>query len=558
MQDLLPEFKTESGYIYFTITNAGYIQFVVNFCKRIKEIHTLNKLLIICTDKESYNQLTHLTDCKCIYYPCLISKTLESWHTSNYKEIVFKKLDITRWVLEWSQLNDVKRVVYLDTDIWVYRDFIPELEKFVNTTENIVDVIMQDGENYAEEPFEAVYTINEAAKTLEITRYCTRFCTGVMILRPTSTVIDMFDYKSNRLVDWTKYVGNQPFLNDTIDAYQIKAITIPRHLAINGSIFNASDIIEGKDKLQVKLNKVKKEDTWLLHYTYSIGVTKIELMAHLHHWILDTVETQAYLTKGVGKPDIYVRCPDGFANQLRILLAGVYLMQTNCIHSFTFEWVLNNHNNVNFLDYFEALPGITMKPIDVSVAEEKIIKTCSFEYLINKYSKRGTLWNNALSVALKYLIIKRDVQLEVDSFVKQNKINESLGVHARRTCKTALLEGVHDRSLPLTNTEILSICRSFTKVYVATDNKETQDYFIKELNDSVVVYKPIIHGAEHFPYDEYSRDGVQRYTDGKHNIMDFLSLKQCKTFLGSNESSYSLLLFHWRKNGNDYHVFGKL
>ena len=95
-------------------------------------------------------------------------------------------------------------------------------------------------------------------------------------------------------------------------------------------------------------------------------------------------------------------------------------------------------------------------------------------------------------------------------------------------------------------------------MYVATDNKETQVYFIKELNESVVVYKPIIHGAEHFPYDEYSRDGVQRYTDGKHNIMDFLSLKQCRTFLGSNESAYSLLLFHWRKNSNDYHVFGKL
>ena len=558
MQDLLPEYKTESGYLYFTITNAGYIQFVLNFCKRNKELNTLKKLIIVCTDKESYNQLTHLVDCVCVYFPCFISKTLESWLSTNYKEIVFKKLDITRWVLQWAQLNDVKRVVYLDTDMWVYKDFVPYLEDFVDKTYDIVDVIMQDGENYADEPFEPTYTITPSTSTLEIKKYCTRLCTGLMILKPNNIIIDMFDYKSNRLVDWSKYVGNQPFLNDTIDAYQITAMALPRRLAINGSVFNITDIAGSKDKLELKLNKLKCDDTWLLHYTYSIGIAKIEMMTLLDHWVLNSIETQAFLGKSTGKPDIYVRCPDGFANQLRILLAGVYLMQTNSVNSFTIEWVLNNHNNVNFLDYFEKPPGITIKDIDSNIDDEKIIKTCSFEYLINKYAKRGTLWNTALSVALKYLILKREVQLKVDSFVKQNKINESLGVHARRTCKTALLEGVHDRSLPLTNTEILSICRSYTKVYVATDNKETQDFFIKELNDSVVVYKPIIHGVEHFPYDEYSRDGVQRYTDGEHNIMDFLTLKQCKTFLGSNESSYSLLLFHWRKNGNDYHVFGKL
>lgn len=72
-------------------------------------------------------------------------------------------------------------------------------------------------------------------------------------------------------------------------------------------------------------------------------------------------------------------------------------------------------------------------------------------------------------------------------------------------------------------------------------------------NDDLV----ILNGAEQFPYQVYDRDKVERFTDAKHCVMDFLILKHCKVFVGSNDSSFSLLLFYWRHCEEDYFVFGK-
>lgn len=119
-----------------------------------------------------------------------------------------------------------------------------------------------------------------------------------------------------------------------------------------------------------------------------------------------------------------------------------------------------------------------------------------------------------------------------------------------------MLNDIKNRSKPLTNDEFLILGKQYLKIFVATDNKETQDLFIKE-HPVATVYKPITGGNEKFPLSTYDCQYVERFTDGHHCVMDFLILKHCRVFIGSHESSFSLLLFYWRCSEEDYFVFGK-
>lgn len=557
MNELTGElFSNNENYLYFTITNHGYVNFVKNFCKRLKQLNILPTFFIVCTDKESYNELSEYSEFKCVYFASLVPKTFESWNSPNYKDIVFRKLDITKWVLDFAAIHDVKRVLYIDTDIWLYRDFLTDLQSYVDMTDKHgIEIIMQDGEDYTETPKSPL--VDFTVIPYKVTRYCTRLCTGFMVLKPTVSVRNLFDYKNNRALNWNIYVGNQPYLNDAIEAYEIPSTSLPRTWLLNGSIFNNFDI-EDSFGTQQALDNYVGDDTWLMHYTYTYSTDKVERMRQADHWLLDESEYNTFNIIRGGKPALHVRCTDGFANQLRLMLAGTFLVQGNYISSYTQDWVLNNHNNTNFLDFFEPLPGVNISSDFGDLEDERIITSSSFDLMLSRYGSKGIGWPAAINTAFKFLHAKLVIQEEVDRFVIINQISQTLGIHARRTCKSALLSQSSKRSLPLEDKFIFPICRQYPKVFLATDNMETQGIYKQELGQKLIVADELTEGQEKHTQDIYTPESVQRFTSDKHTALDFLILKRCKVFLGSHESSFSLLIHQWRKNNQDFHVFGKV
>jgi hypothetical protein len=273
----------------------------------------------------------------------------------------------------------------------------------------------------------------------------------------------------------------------------------------------------------------------------------------------------AHISQITDKKNINISCPDGFANQLRLALAGVYLKMTGCVDTYNIEWVLNNHNNVQFTDYFTPLPGITFEKIDYSsISHNDVVDTCSLKAVIESLSRKkdNIYWEEALKSALHYLQPKPEIQDAVDIFVNKHNITNSLGLHVRRTCKTAILKSdtseCRSDSSILSNEDILDVCSTYDSIYLATDNNETQTWFREKLaSKKLIIYSYIKTGSETFN-GGYNRNNVTRYTDSIHTVMDFLILKQCKTFLGTSESSFSLLLKYWRNNSDDYPITGRL
>lgn len=520
--------------VFFTIINEGYLNFAKNFCQRLQQLNIVELFNIICTDVESYNELKKCNyGCAVLYDNSVVPKTFEVWKTVNYKSVVFNKLDITKEVLSNIDKIGGTHIIYIDTDIWVYNNFLSELFKIL-TDNPTVDLFLQDGRNYQDIDVDNIQTYSQTNDRVNL-------CTGFMMLRNTANVIKILDYKKNTSVDWKKHVGNQSYFNDCIRAFKITAFTIPIEYAVNGSV----------------VDKFNKEKSWLLHYNYIIGITKMLKMQENQHWVLDNSSVKPFKTVRGGKPELYVKCDSGFANQLRMMLAGTILLQSNCISTFNQEWVMSNHNNVDYNTFFKPLPMINMTSLN-NVEQNRIITTTSFEGLLAKYNTTSHTWQTLLQKSLLCLTTQECIQQIVQQYIVRNNITDAIGVHARRTCKLALLEIEHDRYLPFSNTDVLNMCTEDSKVFVATDNSETQTFFKDALQDNFLSFAKIQNGTEKFVCDVYDSNKVSRYTSGLHTVIDFLILKQCKRFIGSSDSSFSLLLYYWRNNNLDVPIFGKI
>jgi hypothetical protein len=557
--------KPGSSILPFTITNLGYTDFVQNFAERLKDIKMFEKFVVVCTDAASFKTLEKNKYIHCAYYPSKITENLVEWKTNQYKEVVFNKLDITRAMLKSAQKKNIASVLYIDTDIWIYRNFEEELQKVAATFLPKFDFIMQDGENYTEQKIapksislsKGKVILNGVDKAKKPRRDCSRLCTGFMLIKPSNRTIDALDYKKIKEVDWKKCVGNQPYLNEVIKKKKLKAIVLDRNLVPNGSLF-------------LKGNTFQPKDPWALHYTYMLGEEKIQKMQEEDHWIFNAnanankdARTPNMHTGPGGsgaptifvpshKPDVYVRCPDGFGNQLRLALAGSFLVQANHIKSYTQEWVINNHNNVDYNEFFIPLPKVNFTKVKPA---KHVIETVSFQTMIERYAK-GCSWGVAFQIISRYLLPTNNVLKLADAYAEENQLGEALGLHVRRTCKDALLKLQPHRSLPLTNEELLPLCQNYPKVFLATDNAETQRWFHDHLKDKLAIVRKIDSGAEKTE-GKYDPKKVVRHTDGLHTVLDFLALKSCGAFHGSNESSFSLLLYHLRNSPYDFHVFGK-
>ena len=271
----------------FTIVNKGYIDIARNFIQRLKELNMFQGMLFICTDKASYEYFSNDT------YIQVLQQNTESivqefveWKDKEYHDLVFNKFDITKQVLDKAKELNIDRVLYLDTDIWFFKNFEEDLFNLVNEKYFYSDIILQDGENYrlCPEPIEQTYENGVFKKN----RASVRYCTGFMIMKPSDKTSRLFDYKNNQNVDFNKFVGNQPFLNKVIQFEpDVNVLNLDRALGVNGSLFNDEKAVERltEDESKKAVEAISSS-AWFLHYTYCKGTDKLLKMKSHNHWII--------------------------------------------------------------------------------------------------------------------------------------------------------------------------------------------------------------------------------------------------------------------------------
>lgn len=250
---------------------------------------------------------------------------------------------------------------------------------------------------------------------------------------------------------------------------------------------------------------------------------------------------------------IYTKCNDGFCNQFRMLLAGEFLVQEKYIQSYTQEWTTTNHNNIDFLNFFEPPKFVQIK----NIPQDQINCTDgAFAGMTGKYvEKNGKKWLLNLRSIFNTLRLKENIQQLVNKHLEKINCKNIVGIHVRRTCKISANKAFKRTSSLLSNQQFLNILNDYNlKVYVATDNKETQEFFKQKLKDRCIVYQDILNGTQNYCSDEYIRENVARFTEPLHTIIDFYSLLNCKRFLGTESSSFTALVYHLRNIADDYKI----
>lgn len=251
-----------------------------------------------------------------------------------------------------------------------------------------------------------------------------------------------------------------------------------------------------------------------------------------------------------------IKCSDGFCNQFRMLLAGEFLMQQNLIQSCNMDWSLTNHNNVNFLNYYEPPSFVVLRNL---LQHEVNYTDGCFSGMTGRYiEQNGKKWPLNLINIFKTLKLKNHISEIVDSYCKKINSKNLLGLHIRRTCKIGVNKLFPERqNRLLTNKEYLNIANDYNlNVFVATDNQETQSFFKKNLGKRCYVYKDLLEGVEDYCSEQYTRERVKRFSGPLHTIIDFYTLLNCKRFIGTESSSFSALIYHLRNKPNDFKIVG--
>lgn len=251
--------------------------------------------------------------------------------------------------------------------------------------------------------------------------------------------------------------------------------------------------------------------------------------------------------------NLYIKCPDGFINQIRLSLAANILVKNRVFQEAKQEWVINNHNLVEFEKFFNELPFLKFDKVD-----NDYIATESFESLTRSLYNSKESFLKVLKESYSFLILKDNFKKLFYTFSQLYDLKNCIGVHARTGCKTALLDLDETRYKPLNQNEIIDYLKTKkNKIYLATDNKETQDKFLNIFKDRIIYFEKINQGEENFGV-KYDRNLVKRYTGDLHVVADFYLLQECKQFIGSNESSFSILIKYIRENQEDFPVKGIL
>ena len=247
----MQNFVDKDGWLVCTYFNGGYTEYVKNFVKCLERFDKKWTLCCICIDEVAS---LFCEENNIPYIKFIIENEINSfckWGDSDYKKIVFKKLDTMKFVLENPC---VKYCVYIDTDIFVYKDFLPYLKENISQ----LDALFQCDEDKGSD--KQCYSDR-----------CLNVCTGLMCLKNCEAIKNMLEYTVGAKKKIENYSSDQEYINEQKGLINFRSL--PRSMFPNGSFIHQNKI-------------PSSSDSFLLHYNYLVGHLKKEYMKRYNHWLI--------------------------------------------------------------------------------------------------------------------------------------------------------------------------------------------------------------------------------------------------------------------------------
>jgi hypothetical protein len=241
--------------LVFTVTSDGYKYLTWNLQKYLEKLNIA--LCILCLDKESNDFFNRIAMIPSRLYgldgPHVQHKSPTLFGSTAFKRMNRMKLKALQ---ELSQHPDVEILLYLDSDIAVFRDPLPAVTTALQET----PLWFQ-----CDEKQEAVFVCSRVD-------HCPNACSGVIAMHLTDETRPLFHKLYTVEEGWKEAVGDQDYINERTQRFQIPYKTLPRDTFPNGVFLTD--------------NRFRQGDPILLHFNYVIGNDKKRFMKNKDCWLL--------------------------------------------------------------------------------------------------------------------------------------------------------------------------------------------------------------------------------------------------------------------------------
>lgn len=232
------------GCLVWTLTTSGYKFFTLNLYRHLQAAKVPWKLAIICADVPSYRFFIN-DGVPCILYTKAQRESLGRqliFGTKPFQEINLVKLDILG---HFAKQSAIEKCIYLDGDIVVKRDFLPDITARLDETP-------------------LLFQCDESEKG-ECSLPCRNCCTGIIAWKHSH---DMGIFSVHDRALWNSAPEDQRWVNTQLKMREIAYRTLPRDLYPNGVFVE------------------EQPEFLILHYNHLVGPTKIFKMKKHGHWII--------------------------------------------------------------------------------------------------------------------------------------------------------------------------------------------------------------------------------------------------------------------------------
>lgn len=234
--------------------------------------------------------------------------------------------------------------------------------------------------------------------------------------------------------------------------------------------------------------------------------------------------------------NLLVELEGGLCNKLRTLNGFGYLAKLKNVKLFAI-WEYSPECPTNFDDLFYNISNIIILKNKNNIPNNVVnIGKCS-----NYVRRQWNIKDNNHKKFYKNFKLKENVITEINNFLGKNDLNNTLGLHIRRTDHIIYLKNSNNMHLYRDDTFYINEINKFMKnnkngkIFLATDNKKTQDFFINNFNNIIYLKK-------------IEKNNKLRTTYVKDALIDIIILSKCKKFVGSLKSSFTTTANIFRKN----------
>jgi hypothetical protein len=231
--------------LVWTLTTNGYKFYTLNLVRCLQALKVPWTLCIVCADRQCYRYFIG-EGIPAILYKEAQRDSLPSmilFGSKAFQEINLVKLDILN---TFAKNPMIERCVYLDGDIFVGADFLPDLLPRLEETPLL---------------FQCDEYEKEACKSP-----CTNMCTGIIAWKHGH---DGGIFKMDKKAEWVTAPEDQRWVNNKVREFTVPCATLPRNLYPNG-----------------RLSDQPPSEFLILHYNWLVGPSKQMRMRKNKHWLL--------------------------------------------------------------------------------------------------------------------------------------------------------------------------------------------------------------------------------------------------------------------------------